>query len=137
MVEIKRAVAEAVKIVSGSPMSPSIFRRNPSMSGGGVLPRWQTPTPLGAGVWYKVVSLVALDIKNPPKLWRVNEITQPFVWGFPRGSIYVPTDLWERHAQERLNCSLTHELSHCIRLDAFVNLLQIIAQGIFWFHPFV
>ena len=78
-----------------------------------------------------------LDIKNPPKLWRVNEITQPFVWGFPRGSIYVPTDLWERHAQERLNCTLAHELSHVIRLDAFVNLLQILAQGIFWFHPLV
>ena len=79
----------------------------------------------------------SLEIMNPPKLWRGDGITQPFVWGFPRGSIYVPTDLWERHSQEQLNCTLAHELSHVIRLDAFVNLLQVLAQSVFWFHPLV
>ena len=32
---------------------------------------------------------------------------------------------------------LMHEFAHVRRFDAGVNVLQIIAQGIFWFHPFV
>jgi ankyrin repeat protein len=32
---------------------------------------------------------------------------------------------------------LGHELSHILRFDAVVNVLQVIAQAIFWFHPFV
>ncbi|HUV66084.1 MAG TPA: ankyrin repeat domain-containing protein, partial [Sedimentisphaerales bacterium] len=32
---------------------------------------------------------------------------------------------------------LGHELSHILRFDAAVNLLQIAAQAVFWFHPFV
>ena len=32
---------------------------------------------------------------------------------------------------------LGHELSHVQRFDAVVNILQVIAQAIFWFHPFV
>ncbi|MBN2212322.1 MAG: M56 family metallopeptidase, partial [Sedimentisphaerales bacterium] len=30
-----------------------------------------------------------------------------------------------------------HELGHVLRLDPFVNLLQVLAQGLFWFHPLV
>ena len=32
---------------------------------------------------------------------------------------------------------LAHELSHIARFDAGVNLLQVLAQAVYWFHPFV
>jgi beta-lactamase regulating signal transducer with metallopeptidase domain len=72
-----------------------------------------------------------------PKVWLVDGIGQPFVWGLLRGSIYLPTDFAEIEAKEHRRGILSHELSHVIRFDAAVNLLQIIAQAVFWFHPLI
>ncbi len=72
-----------------------------------------------------------------PKVWLVDGIGQPFVWGLFRGSIYLPKDFTEIKVEEHRRGIVSHELSHVIRFDAGVNLLQIIAQTIFWFHPLV
>ena len=70
-------------------------------------------------------------------IWIVDDFGQPFVWGLVRGSIYVPASFLKiRDAAHRRHV-MAHELSHVVRFDAAVNLLQIIAQGLFWFHPFV
>jgi beta-lactamase regulating signal transducer with metallopeptidase domain len=72
-----------------------------------------------------------------PAIWIVDGIGQPFVWGLACGSIYVPASFLRiRDAAQRRHV-LAHELSHVRRCDAAVNLLQTIAQGLFWFHPFV
>ncbi len=76
-------------------------------------------------------------IKTLPKLWLVEGIGQPFVWGLLRGSIYLPADFVKVNSAEHRRGVLGHELSHILRFDAAVNILQIIAQGVFWFHPFV
>jgi beta-lactamase regulating signal transducer with metallopeptidase domain len=78
-----------------------------------------------------------LGIKRFPKVWLVDDVGQPFVWGLVRGSIYLPGNFKEKGSRENSRGVLGHELSHVLRFDASVNLLQIIAQGIFWFHPFV
>lgn len=63
----------------------------------------------------------------------------------PLYSVRVPV-LPDRPFSERLpgldspqhhRTVLLHELSHIARFDAAVNVLQILAQAIFWFHPFV
>ena len=51
--------------------------------------------------------------------------------------IYLPSDFVEIKAAKHRQGILGHELSHIIRFDAAVNLLQIFIQVIFWFHPFV
>jgi ankyrin repeat protein/beta-lactamase regulating signal transducer with metallopeptidase domain len=98
----------------------------------------------------------AHGVKRMPRVWLLERINQPFVWGLVRGSIYLPAKLWHGHsfgcAQDMLGRDflhglearatfqaslLGHELSHVIRLDAMVNSLQVIAQTVFWFHPFV
>jgi beta-lactamase regulating signal transducer with metallopeptidase domain len=72
-----------------------------------------------------------------PPIWIVEGIGQPFVWGLTCGSIYVPASFLKlRDAAQRRHV-LAHELAHVRRCDAAVNLLQTIAQGLFWFHPFV
>jgi len=72
-----------------------------------------------------------------PKVWLLEGEAQPFVWGLLRGSVYLPTRFAKREDKRHLRDILVHEVSHTRRFDAAVNLLQIMAQGIFWFHPFV
>jgi ankyrin repeat protein/beta-lactamase regulating signal transducer with metallopeptidase domain/6-phosphogluconolactonase (cycloisomerase 2 family) len=76
-------------------------------------------------------------VKQVLKVWLINGINQPFVWGLVRGSIYLPADLLNFQDSKSLASLLGHELSHVIRLDAMVHTLQIFAQVVFWFHPFV
>jgi len=72
-----------------------------------------------------------------PRLWLIEGIGQPFVWGLLRGSIYLPADFVKIDNAEYRRGILGHELCHVMRFDAAVNCLQVIAQAIFWFHPFV
>ncbi len=71
-----------------------------------------------------------------PRIWLLDDTDQPFVWGLLRGSIYLPADFLKGSRQHRQNV-LAHEISHVVRFDAAVNLLQIISQAVFWFHPLV
>jgi len=72
-----------------------------------------------------------------PKLWIVDEATQPFVWGLCRGSIYLPGSFAGIEHKQYADAILAHELSHVWRYDATVNLVQILLQILFWFHPLV
>ena len=78
-----------------------------------------------------------LGFKAFPKVWLVDGIGQPFVWGLLRGSIYLPADFTKADRDDYQREVLCHELAHILRFDAAVNILQVIAQAIFWFHPFV
>ncbi len=78
-----------------------------------------------------------LGIKALPKVWLIEGIGQPFVWGLLRGTIYLPDNFVKVNNDEHRRDILGHELSHILRFDAAVNILQILAQAIFWFHPFV
>jgi len=80
---------------------------------------------------------VSFKLKKSPKIWLAGDIAQPFVWGLFRGSVYLPADFAGLGSTQHHRTVLVHELSHIARFDAAVNLIQILAQGIFWFHPFV
>jgi internalin A len=77
----------------------------------------------------------SLRVKRPPHIWLIEGVGQPFVWGFLRGDIYLPNRFAGIEDDEHRRDILAHELSHVLRFDAAVNILQIIAQAIFWFHP--
>lgn len=77
------------------------------------------------------------QFRRPPKTWLLEEIRQPFVWGLLRGSVYLPADFVGLRGSNQQRSMLAHELSHVARFDAGVNLLQILAQAVYWFHPFV
>jgi bla regulator protein BlaR1 len=72
-----------------------------------------------------------------PRIWLLEDISQPFVWGMLRGSVYLPADFLGLSGSDRRRSILAHELSHLTRFDAGVNLLQVLAQAVYWFHPFV
>jgi beta-lactamase regulating signal transducer with metallopeptidase domain/preprotein translocase subunit SecD len=69
-------------------------------------------------------------------VWLVDGINQPFVWGLWRGAIYLPTR-FQNIQGDKQKAIVLHEMAHVVRLDAFVNLIQILIQGVFWFHPLV
>lgn len=81
--------------------------------------------------------LRAYGVRRLPRVYIVDGVSQPFVWGLVRGNIYVPPSFLAMESPEHRRDILAHELSHVLRFDAAVNALQIIAQSLFWFHPFV
>jgi len=81
--------------------------------------------------------LSSLKLRRLPRMWLLEGIGQPFVWGAMRGDIYLPASFVRIPDDEHRRHVLGHEISHVMRFDAAVNLIQTIAQAILWFHPFV
>ncbi len=81
--------------------------------------------------------LSSLGLKKLPRMWLIEGVGQPFVWELVRGDIYLPHSFVRVTSDEHRRGILGHELSHVLRFDAAVNILQIAAQAIFWFHPLV
>jgi len=94
--------------------------------------------PLPRDVQTDVDDLLApLNPRRLPKMWLLEGIGQPFVWGALQGDIYLPARFVRIPDDEHRRHVLGHELSHVMRFDAAVNLAQTMAQAILWFHPFV
>lgn len=74
---------------------------------------------------------------RPFRLYQLSRPGQPFVWGLWRGAIYLPSNFADVNDPEKQQSILMHEAGHILRLDPVVNLLQVVAQGLFWFHPLV
>lgn len=92
--------------------------------------------PLSTGLKCEIEDLFSdVGVRKFPKVWLIEGMGQPFVWGLLRGSIYLPADFGKVNSAEHRREVLGHELSHVLRFDAAVNLLQIMAQAVFWFHP--
>ena len=91
---------------------------------------------------YKTASTVALltqklGMRTIPQVYMIDGTAQPFVWGWFRGSVYLPQSFTGNGSHQQRQAILVHELAHIVRWDAAVNLLQILVQGVFFFHPFV
>jgi beta-lactamase regulating signal transducer with metallopeptidase domain/Leucine-rich repeat (LRR) protein len=94
--------------------------------------------PLSPGLWRSVQDpSLGFQFRKWPTIWLLDEISQPFVWGLLRGSVYLPADFVGVSSSDRQQSILAHELSHIARWDAGVNFLQVVAQAAYWFHPFV
>jgi len=81
--------------------------------------------------------LEGLKFKTLPKIYLTREIGQPFVWGLLRGSVYLPDSFADLDDPQQCRTILSHELSHVARFDAGVNLLQVLVQAVYWFHPLI
>lgn len=71
------------------------------------------------------------------RVWLITDAGQPFVWGLWRGDIYLPLNVGTMNSSHLRRDILAHEISHVLRHDAAANLLQVLAQAVFWFHPLV
>ena len=82
---------------------------------------------------------IALDLglRHVPDLYATDLVTSPFLFGLFRPAIVLPCKLLHELSEMELRAVLTHELVHVQRFDTWVGWLQVLAQGVFWFHPFV
>ncbi len=98
----------------------------------------RTRRPLPQEVQADTVNLLAAyGLRRLPRIWMMEGVGQPFVWGLWRGSIYVPPGFLTIPNRAYRRDILAHELGHVRRWDAAVNTMQVLAQGLFWFHPLV
>ncbi|TWU42453.1 M56 family metallopeptidase [Novipirellula artificiosorum] len=80
---------------------------------------------------------IQLGVTQTPDLHLTDTITSPLVFGLLRPRMVLPEPLVANATESELNVTLIHELSHLKRRDIWIGFLQVIAQGLFWFHPLV
>jgi len=98
----------------------------------------RTRRPADAELRAMVAALAGrLGLKKIPAIHVVDGIAQPFVWGWLRGNIYLPAQFSGAGTREQRQAILAHELAHVARWDAAANVVQIVAQAVFFFHPVV
>ena len=80
----------------------------------------------------------ALGLRRVPRVLIVDAAVSPMLWGCgSRARLLFPADLAERLDDDARATLLTHELAHFTRGDHWVRLLELIATGLFWWHPVV
>jgi beta-lactamase regulating signal transducer with metallopeptidase domain len=76
-----------------------------------------------------------LHLAQVPELYSASLVTSPFLFGVLRPSIVLPERSLSELDDNELEGVLAHELVHYQRCDAWIGWLQVLAQGLFWFHP--
>src|SRR5262249_44818338 len=77
-----------------------------------------------------------LGIPRCPPVLLVPAPVAPMLWavfGSPR--VLLPAALWERLADTQRDTLLVHELAHLRRGDHWVRRLELLALGLYWWHP--
>jgi beta-lactamase regulating signal transducer with metallopeptidase domain len=78
-----------------------------------------------------------LQLDRAPDLLLTSQITSPFLFGTVRPRIVLPSRVFTDLTEPQLRAVLAHELVHFKRRDTWIGWLQVIAQSVFWFHPFI
>ncbi len=77
-----------------------------------------------------------LALRTPPLVVLVKGRVSPMVWTLGgRSRLIVPEPLWDRLDDDQRSALLVHELAHLKRGDPWVRLLELVATGLYWWHP--
>lgn len=86
--------------------------------------------------WIQIAGRVRFAIpaeQGGVKYYRCDKIVSPFLFGFLKTRIYVPSDLSEGD----LSYVLKHETVHRQRRDYLIKPIGYILLAVYWFHPLV
>jgi beta-lactamase regulating signal transducer with metallopeptidase domain len=75
--------------------------------------------------------------RAPVELYATPDATSPLLFGLWRPRIIIPESIVDGFSPAELRMILTHELMHWRRRDVWVGWVQVLVQGLYWFHPFV
>ncbi len=75
--------------------------------------------------------------QRPPRLLVSDRVVGPCLVGLLHPRLVLPKELPDTLSAQQLQDVLRHELVHWRRRDLLVGWLQMAAQALFWFHPFV
>jgi outer membrane biosynthesis protein TonB len=77
-----------------------------------------------------------LGLAQAPDVWLVPAPISPLLWGLGRSPcLLLPAALWQRLPPGQQETLLAHELAHLRRRDHWVRLLELVALGLYWWHP--
>ncbi|MEP7273151.1 MAG: M56 family metallopeptidase [Acidobacteriota bacterium] len=78
-----------------------------------------------------------LGINRPVRIFTSPLVGAPMTIGWLRPLIILPIDLLRNLGEAEIDSILAHEMAHIKRWDYLTNLLQRLAQAVFFFHPAV
>lgn len=78
-----------------------------------------------------------LGIRWPVRLVVTRAVIGPLTFGWLRPTVVMPQALVAVRSPDELEPLLAHELVHVRRGDAWVGLVQVVVQCLWWFHPLV
>ena len=94
--------------------------------------------PLSAEWQQRLTTLAARSgVKRPVALLESALVQVPLVVGHLRPMILLPLGTVAGLSAAQLEAILAHELAHVLRRDYLVNLLQTVAEAVFFYHPAV
>jgi beta-lactamase regulating signal transducer with metallopeptidase domain len=80
----------------------------------------------------------SLGIARPPAVKIATGIGSPMLWAWGRDTVILfPRELLARLSPEARDTLLAHELAHFLRRDHWVRMLELLAIGLYWWHPAV
>lgn len=78
-----------------------------------------------------------LRVNRVVQYWESLQLQAPAVVGWFRPVVLLPMSALTGLSGQQLEAVIAHELAHVKRLDSFVNLFQIAAETLLFYHPAV
>jgi beta-lactamase regulating signal transducer with metallopeptidase domain len=98
--------------------------------------RRKEATPVSAMLLEKCVTLQrCLGLDRVIRYCECYRIEAPAVIGWFRPVVLLPAAVLTGLSEEQLTAVIAHELAHTQRLDCFVNLFQVAAETLLFYHP--
>lgn len=77
-----------------------------------------------------------IGLRVCPEAVFVPVVVSPLLWAIGRvPRVLIPMGLWNRLSEDARDALLLHELAHLRRRDHWVRRLELIALGLYWWHP--
>lgn len=83
--------------------------------------------------YLKVMNNVKTSTLLRDEIYETDRIITPFVCGFIKPKIYIPTDI----SQNELSYILVHERVHIKRLDYLIKPFAFLVLSVHWFNPLI
>ncbi len=79
-----------------------------------------------------------VGLNRPPEVFLLEGAVSPMLWGFGRSPrLLLPKELLARLNDDAAETLILHELAHMRRGDHWVRVLELLCQGVYWWHPLV
>ena len=100
--------------------------------------RRKKSSPLSAALMARCMALQKrLGLERVIRYCECTWLEAPAVIGWMRPAVLLPVAALAGLSPEQLDAIIAHELAHIKRLDAFVNVFQMVAETLLFYHPAV
>src|SRR5213592_1658536 len=93
---------------------------------------------VGAELYAKCLALQRrMGLDRVIRYCECHRLDVPAVLGWFRPVVLLPVRALTGLTEDQIEAVIAHELAHIRRLDAFVNLFQVVVESLLFFHPAV